>query len=345
VTDRPTMTHTALLAGTLCLLAGSALVGCGKEDGTAGLEVQDNDLLVEDTGFEDSVATLTDDDGVTLESSIEVEEIEVATGVDVLLDWSGLTQDLWGRPLDPELDAQRASLFHFNMDDLDAVMDGILHGTLYQSALDMQVTCQSETASCHMSEFSFMLGHAVDVVEAFSQDGGLWLLAVQSNDGSQDLAYLALVPVDDAGTETAQVDDGSSVGHIDSDTADLPVVTVAHDGVMRVDWAGLSQDILGDTMDSRVIDSLKLARVPEDALDDPQQLVLHLDEVARELWVAQIPNSESSFPLADVQRAEDGARGFEGPDGPDAWLLTLACNSCGDPMPRFLTRVTWEGEP
>jgi hypothetical protein len=336
------MTRAALLAAAFCLSAGSTLVGCDEDDLSSGVEVQEGDIVVEDTGFEDPVVTLTDDDGATLESSIEVAEVEVATGVDVLLDWSRLTQDLWGNPLDPLADAQRASLYHFNMDDLDAVIDGILHGTLYQSVLDLQVTCRSETASCHMSEFSFMLGHAVDVVDMFEQADGIWLLAVQSNDGQQDLAYLALVPVPGAGAETAEVSDASSTGHLDADMHDLPVVTVAHDGQMVVDWSALTRDCFGDQLDPRLIDSLKLARVPEDLLDDPQQVIVHLGEVAEELWVASVPNSQSSFPLADVQRAETGARGFQGPDGPDAWLLTLSCAGCGDLLPRYLTRVTWD---
>ncbi|MFH1462805.1 MAG: hypothetical protein ABIO70_00255 [Pseudomonadota bacterium] len=334
-------TTLAALGATLCLLSGFALGGCDDTTQPADVDVEEGDIVVEDTGLDETVATLTDEDGATIEGSIEVERLEVATGVDVLLDWSGLTQDLWGRPLDPETDAQRASLYHFNMDDLAAVLDGLLHGTLYQSVLDLQVTCESDTASCRMSEFSFMVGHAVDVVEMFEDADGLWLLAVQSNDGRQDLAYLALVPVEGSENDTAEVKDDSSSGRLDADMHALPLVTVEHDGVMKVDWSGLSHDSLGDSMDPRMIDMIEVARVPVALLDDPHEVVVNLHEVAEELWMGLVPNSESSFALVNVQNMDSGAFDFQGPNGSDAWLLTLSCSACNDPLPRFLTRLAW----
>ncbi|MFH1462804.1 MAG: hypothetical protein ABIO70_00250 [Pseudomonadota bacterium] len=341
----PTTTRAIRLGAALCLAVGFALAGCDEGSLPIDTGIPEWDIEEQDTGLDATISTLTDNDGASMVGSLEVEQIEVTMGVDALLDWSGLTQDLWGRPLDPLTEAQRASLYHFNIDDLDAVLDGLLHGSLYQSVLDLQVTCASETASCHMSEFSFMLGHAVDVVEVFGKSDGLWLLAIQSNDGAEDLAYLVLVPVEAGGSDTALVHDGSSSGHLDADMGALPVVTVEPDGVMRVDWSGLTTDCLGDTMDPRLIDSLKLARVPEEKLADPLEVVMHLHEVAEELWVAQVPNSESSFPLAEMHNAETGAKGFQGPDGPDAWLLILECSTCGDALPRFLTRLAWADEP
>lgn len=284
---------------------------------------------------------LEDTDSARVEVSVEVDELEVAAGVDVLLDWSGLSVDMWGRPLEPLVDAQRASLYHFTISDLDEVLDGLIHGTLPQSVLELQVGCASETASCYLSEFAFMMGHEVDVVERFEEGDGIWLLAIESNDGSEDLAYLSLVPVEGHELDLARVTDDSSVQHLDTDLRALPLVTVARDGVMMVDWGELSTDCLGDPMDPRLIDRVVAARVPDEALDDPEPVLLALHEVALELWRAQVPNSASSFPLAELEDVTTGQRGFAGPDGPDAWLLLLACTTCGDAYPRFVTQLAW----
>ena len=298
-----------------------------------------------DTGLEAGPAVLDDEDNAEVEASIEVQELEVAAGVDVLLDWSGLSVDLWGRPMDPLEDARRASLYRFTHDDPAEILDGLIHGTLPQSALDIQVSCQSKTASCYLSEFAFVMGHPVDVVERFEEGGGTWLLAVESNDGVEDLAYLVLVPSDASTVEIVEITDDSSVERLDVDLDQLPVVEVRRDGGMMVDWSELRTDLLGDDLDPRVVDRLAVARLPHDALDDPERVMTQLREVALELWLADIPNSASSFPLVELQESDTGEGGFAGPDGQDPWLLFLGCSSCGDPLPRFVSKLAWaEGQ-
>jgi len=298
-----------------------------------------------DTGTVENAAVLRDEDNGAVEASLEVEELEVAAGVDVLLDWSGLHEDLWGRPLAPLEDAQRASLYHFVLDDPTEILEGLVHDSLPQCVLDLHVRCQSKTASCLLSEFTFYSGHSVDVVEQFQEADGTWLLAVESNDGAEELAFLVLVPVDSSTVGLAELTDGSSAQHLDVDLEQLPVVEVRRDGAMMVDWSELRTDLLGDELDPRVVDRLAVARVPHDALDDPERVMTQLRAVALELWLAEIPNSASSFPLVELQESNTGEQGFAGPEGQDPWLLLLGCSSCGDPLPRFVSKLAWaEGQ-
>lgn len=325
------------LATLVALLALAS--GCATEP-TVQADLHDFSVEVEDD-TENSVSILDDVDGAQVDTDLEVQELEVAAGVDVLLDWSELSVDLWGRPLDPLLDARRATLYHFTIDDLELLLDGLVNGDLSQSVVGLQVSCESETASCYLSEFAFMMGHEIDVVERFEEGDGTWLLAVQSNDGREDLAYLVLVPVESSAVGQAQVTDDSSIQSVDTDLWELPVVEVQDDGVMEVDWSELTTDCQGKPMDPRLIDSISAARVPDEAMDDPHQVLLHLDEVALERWVAQVPNSASAFPLAELVDPTTGAPGFEGPVGDDTWLLMLSCSTCGEALPRFVTQLDW----
>ncbi len=321
----------------LCVLA--LAVGCAD---TVAPDIDNGEITpTEPPAPQDDSVLLEDEDGVDLQTSLEVEQIEVAAGVDVKLDWSGLEHDLWGQPLEPLVEAQRAALYHFTIDELDEVLEGIAAGTLPQSVLDMQVHCESETCSCHLSEFSFMVGHELDVVGRFEEGDGTWLLAVQSNDGGQDLAYLSLVPVDGSAADEAYVTDDSSGNHVDGDMDALQEVLLERGEPMVVDWSQLSIDSQGQPLDPLLLDGIAVARVTEGALQDSDSLFTQLHSVAEELWMGAVPNASSSYDLVELEDIDAGVTGFPGPDGTDPWLLMLGCSTCGDPLPRFGSRLAW----
>ena len=299
------------------------------------------ELVAEPVITETGTLALQDADGVPVSTVLEVEQFLTSAGTDLLVDWSELRHDLWDQPLEPTLDAQRVMLYHFRDNDLAMLLDGIEQGTLSQSVVDLQVSCQTETASCALSEFTFMVGHEIDVVERFVEGDGAWLLVVQSNDGAERLAYLAVRPSVDVNVAEVAINDGSSTRRLEAELSDSPALVVDADTPLVVDWSALTTDSLGGDLRPGELDTLTLARVPLAALDDPDAVLRFLPDLADELWVGDA-SASASLPLADLVDMDSGAEGFAGFGGPGAWLLALSCEACGDTIPRFVTRLDVE---
>jgi hypothetical protein len=321
-------TKASSLFPQLCAVAGfsALMLGCYEP-----VELVAEPVVVDTLVLQDAV-------GIPVSTFLEVEQLVASAGTDLLVDWSELRHDLWGAPIEATLDAQRVMLYHFRIDDQAMLLEGIEQGTLSQSVVDLQVSCQSETARCTLSEFTFMVGHEIDVVERFVEGAGAWLLVVQSNDGTEELAYLSVRPSADVNVAEVAINDDSSVRRLEAELADSPAVLVTADVPLVVDWSALTTDSLGEALQPNELDTLMLARVPEAALGDPDAILTDLWVVADEVWVGDAPTTPS-LPLAELVNLDSGARGFAGFAGSGTWLLTLGCEACGDTMPRFVTRL------
>ena len=61
---------------------------------------------------------------------VERPSLTLCNGCDVSLDWSQLTHDLVGNPMDPLVDATQLSLYVFDSNDADALAEGLVGQTL-----------------------------------------------------------------------------------------------------------------------------------------------------------------------------------------------------------------------
>jgi hypothetical protein len=281
--------------------------------------------------------SLVDEQGAWVDTRLEVLTQVAAAEADLVLDWSALRHDLWGRPLEPTIDAQRVMLYHFRIDDLASVLDGLEDGSLPQSVVDLQVSCESEAARCAFSEFTFTAGHDIDVAGRFREGDGTWLVQVQRSDGQEAVAYLALEPDLDSTAVLIPVTDRSSTRRLEAELRSSPTIPLLGEALL-LDWTALTTDCLGDPLLPGDLDELILARVPDLALDHPEELLLDLPAIAEELWIGDA-GGYASFPTAQLVELESGEQGFAGPQGVGSWVLTLGCSACDDPLPRFVARL------
>ena len=284
------------------------------------------------------IVALQDADCAPVASRLDVRLQPAAVGVDLLLDWSGLHHDLQGQPLDPGVDAQRAMLYHFRVDDLDSLLEGIEQGTLAQSAVDLQVSCQTESSACLLSDFTFMAGHEIDVVERFVEGDGIWLVAVQRSDGGETVAYLGLEPSEGSDNQRVEITDDSGARSYRVDLEGGPGIELPAVSELLLDWSGLTLDVLGDPVLSSRLDLLTLARLPHDALDQGLIPMQDLPWVAEEVWVGDA-RGFASFPVAELVDLDSGAQGFPGLGGEGSWVLTLGCSACDDTLPAFVVSL------
>ncbi len=279
---------------------------------------------------------LGDEDNSSVSLSLDVEQRALAAESDVLIDWTSLSNDAWGVPLTTMPAADRALLYHFDDMSLDRVLSELVDGSLSPTSVSLDVSCETTSSACSLSDFAFHDSHPIDVVERFRAGSGTWLLTLRQGNSPDDLAYLSLQPSSDSSEDVAVVTDRSSAGRASSDLGDL--VPLYAGGHQSVDWSELTLDTRGLELHPYRLDRLVVARVSHEALDDVEAVVLDLEGEADELWSADV-DGVTSFPLGDLVHADTGERGFPGFGGTDGWVLSLSCTSCGDPIPEFVTRM------
>jgi hypothetical protein len=309
---------------------------------TLGLACAPAPSTVDTGSFEGALILLNDEQGAPVRSELEVMLQPVRAGVDVMVDWSQLRHDVWGRPLDPLAETDRVTLLHLRL-DLQATLDGLAQGTIPQSAVDLQVGCTSDEARCAFSEFSFAAGHPVDLIERFQPGDGCWLLSVQHSGSGADAAFLALLPVPDAEPTVASIDDRSSARWVDVDLRALPTVELPLGGHPVLDWGDLATSSTGGALEPSQLDLLGIAHLPDSSLDEGSLALLSVGEIADRRWSADTAG-RTSLPLSELIDADSGEPGFPLVLAPGTWLLTLHRDSAQQPYPAFVSRLVQHDE-
>jgi len=310
----------------LALFAAATFAAAGCDPAAEPSRFVEEGLLVEEV-------SLTDADNAELTVHLEIERLDVAEHSDLLLDWSALSQDMWGgAELLPGY-ASQVSLRYFPGLDLEALAAGLADDSLMQSDVAVEVECESAEQQCRLSEFTFEAGHVYDTIGAFEAGSGTWLLTVRGEGSAEDLAYLALRPSNSSFSEQAALTDTSSVARVEARWAEP--VPVAADGAARLDWSALTLDAQGAPLALYRVDRLELALVPGEALADPEALLTALSEQALEHWSADV-TGRTELALPELLDGTEDFPGFEvaGAEG-DRWVLSLACSTCGEALPAF----------
>jgi len=308
------------LCGCLLLFFGGACapVGTAPEEGTGVLSLQD-------------------DDNAALSVSLEVQQQTMAAGQDILLDWSNLRTDMWGRDLDPLVDIENPTLRHFGRADLNEIIDGLVAESLPQSAVALQVSCTVQEAACFLSEMAFDDDHPIDVVELFEEGEGTWLLELRHAGNGESVAYQALAPSNLGTDEVAWVTGHSSSAAAWVELAQpLTLPAVAMDELVLT-WDEITMDSRGHDLDPWRLDRFTLARLDHEDVQSGEATLLNLEAMTEEAWHADI-EGVSTLHLSSL---EDAANQHRLPDlsTPGLWLLTLECSTCTNPLPDVLIRL------
>lgn len=272
-TIKALLLHRTSVAGAHVALA-ALLSGCGP--------------VVEDTGGDPSDVTplvLDDGHGWALEVDLEIEQRSVSSDADFELDWSGIDHDLWGRA-DLEGEPARLILYSFPALNPDEVVARLASADLAQADVGIHVQCASAEQRCALEDFVFEAGHAVDLGALFVEGGGTWLAMVYSDALSAALAYLVLIPSDEAAhAPLVPITSASSSGALRLEAADpLPVTG----SPASLDWHGLTVDSQGRSLRLNEVEQLVVARVPDADPEGLGHVLSDLASTATELWTADV---------------------------------------------------------
>lgn len=254
-----------------------------------------------------------------MSASLAVPTLAVDPTADVRLAWDGLAADTLGVPPAPVVEALFTS---FRSSDAAAIADGLVAGTLSQSATVIQFLCAPTDDACRFSEFE-VSGHDFRVADSFGADDATWLLSLWGAD-ADGIVGLAFVTPDGATGEARYGAPPAAVGFGSVDAAEDDVEMPA--GVdLDLDWAALTRDTRGRALDPARIDAAALIHLDVDR-----------DEVPARLEAETFAGAAlTRLPVADSVSLGELGR----PDGLDAegtWLLALFVSADWAPVPVYL---------
>lgn len=290
-------------------------------------------LLATACGPGEGTALLSADQNYDFSSTLSVEVQEIAAGQDAVVDWSELSVDQLGKEIaTSEVD----QLMIVRFEDLSQaeVLDLAAKDCLKQKDVTgvVEVFPEDSDTQAMLSDFQ-LIGYNVDPAEQFQEDMGTFLMSVYTSEmaGVRMSSFLAPSTASEngfvgVGNETSQI-----AFQVDLDAGNrLPLDTTA------LDWAELEVPTDCGTFPINKFDGLMIGRYDDKGLEALEGDFLKVDELADELWTADI-EGRSSLELSEAFNAAGEA--FPGFDTDSIWLVALRCFTCNNPAPPYLALV------
>ena len=270
----------------------------------------------------DDVLRLVGDGGSCgLTATLGVSSQVVDPGVDVRISWEDLTLDLLGLPL---AEVQQLRLWAFSGLGEAELAAGLVAGSIEQSSVLTQYTCQPQAQACSFSELE-VFGHDYDVRDDFGVLDATWLITLHGADrrGLQAVGF-----IQPGSGELASLDDQS--GSMSLELTLAPALAVAQGSGPSLDWSGLDTDAQGHPLSAYRLDMLGLFHLPV-AIDQLEATLREQGLADASAWWLDVAGRDDAS-LEELQ----GEQGFAGIDDQGTWLLALFESSGVSPLPRVL---------
>ncbi len=317
----------------MMLLALLALLGCtGPSDDTG-------------TAPFDGRFVFTDANNYSYTSAIDVAAQEVQLGQDVTFDWSGLTTDLLGHPIDPATDIDLVWVVQFPTLTEDEVVAAIVAETLLQMDVGPYIQFDNDPANgttARMSEFVVPPATPIVPEDDFVDGAGTWL--VRGTTGLLENRMLGFMrPTDTSANHTFVLGSDSATLDFQADLASLTDFRFDTEPTSYVaDWSGLETHANGNDILLDSLDQLMVARYDGLTLDDIAADFIDVELIASEIYTADVYGALDYTADLSLATNADGVAFSGFPDG-SLWLVALRCTACTNPAPPFLTVVQREG--
>ena len=293
-------------------VAGLGLVACGAGDGLAVLEAGQN---------------------YAFESTLSVGSQDIAAGQDAQVDWSELSVDQLGKSMNPD-EVDQLIIVRFEELTEAQVLEKAAKDCLQQKDITGVVEHFPGTGEtrANLSDFQ-LIGYNVDPAEQFQEGMGTFLLNAYTDGlpGTRMLSFISPNALSES-LNVSLLNDSASVDFV----VDLSVGERLSIDTLSIDWAKLEVPTDCGSFPINKYDWLMGARYDGKVLADLEADVLRVDELASEVWNADI-EGRSTYDLLDLVSEEGNA--FTGFDTDSLWLLALRCTTCNNPAPPFLTIV------
>lgn len=278
----------------------------------------------------------TDSNNYSYESTISIQSVPAAPGVEPCFDWSQLTTDIRGRPFDGDVDEAYFTLMEQSQ---EATIIKFEQNTFLNddAAAPYGDNPSDEERSVCANEFE-VAGNRFEVDDFIP--GGDWLITLakarNSPAGGVDpVMSLFVVPEEGSTTSEFAVRDDSMTLTIDAlDLMSAPRIPVSR-RTNKADWSNVMQDVYGNSYSNQDGDDLFLAWFDVSSVAEIEEQFLTLDTAAAELYRRRVATFVT---LEDLSSATDAqGRAFPGFRRDGIWVFGIACSQCTNPAPLLLS--------
>jgi len=277
----------------------------------------------------------TDADNYSFTASWDIAEYPLAEAVDIVIDWSQLTQDMYGRTFDPTDGVETSQILVFQDQTIEQIEQMFSEDLL--AAIDVGTfvfTDITGSTSVRLSDHT-LFGTDVDIEEYFTE-GRVWLWLLTIGDTPCTGYRIAAFLQPTSGSEETQLvlGDGATDISIDANLVDVMPVEVPTCVPLDVFQNMLTLDGQQQSFDPDDYVRLALGYYPDSSIEEVQSTIPDIESMADEYWLLDLEEGEER--LVDGDFSTRGTP-FEGVTSGDTWLLALDCADCSVPAPPFLT--------
>ena len=303
----------------------------------------------------DGRIAITDDTNYSFSSHLDIGVTVARGGYDLVFDWSALTQDLRGRPLDPveDIDLVTVSWWNLTPEELEATIDEDGLGTPSRTLLTAHPGDRGSDdpmTSVRLLELT-VFRNEVPVDELwrrfdpslpdYEYDGATFMLTAHTGEdplsGIRMLGFFTLAL--DAPTTTVALTGTTTTLDYSASLTDIPRLAVpARTAELVVDWSQMTTTAMGSPYDETQITEAVVAHFVDLAPTDLETHFLSLPELASGWWSADVTahNSKNLHELVDATGAP-----FSGIDPTGTWVVALFCTvNCINPAPWSITLLS-----
>jgi hypothetical protein len=274
-------------------------------------------------------------------AGFETEQIlEIEAQQEVTVDWSAMTTDLRGRPLDPST-VEQVALLNVKAPP-EEVFRMIAENDIGSDDLqDQTLFVNDGLTSANLSEFE-ITDLRFDLALLEERADRTWLVSLMNvSDGRNDILGTAVfqpkAEVD--GHEVVFFDGISRLTDVQVDIATkAPLTTKEGLGSYSLDWSGLAVDTFGHAIVAEQADELFIGHYSGDVASVEADF-LQIDTIADELYRLDVYGTTGAL-LGEAVDARGGSFGGFTRDG--TWLVGIVCTGCATPAPLILGHVQVE---
>ena len=309
------------------------LVACSPGGGVAGCNGTNETA-------EGGDVVLTDDNNYTYVPTLGMGEAKVQSETDSTVDWSALTTDIRGRPVDPASVEQiyLVEFIGFTQEDL---VDKIEANDLYQKDTESAYIFDNSAGVTSTSLSTFSILDNEFKPEDFTEDSTrVWLVSLINHpEGANDVLQSKFITPLDAATETELVftDDCTTLGvEVNMDDPIPPAEPEIGGNRWTLDWSPVTSDVNGRTWDPLVGDKLQIGWF-DATVAEVEAEFLRLDSEADEFYTLNVYGKTGVTDLSDATERSGAA--FSGFTSEGVWVAAIACTTCLSPAPLYLAVV------
>ncbi len=284
---------------------------------------------------------LLDENNFTYAPTLGMAEVEVRSEVDVTVDWSALTVDLRGRPVEAAA-VEQVYLVEFVGFTHAELIDKIEANDLYNSDTEEAYIFDNAAGvtSALLSTFS-ILSDEFEPSTFVEDPSRVWLVSLINHpEGANDVLQSKFVtPLDAAtGSDLAFTDGCTTLDvEVNMDDGIPPVVPERMGDVWTVDWSAVTVDVNDRPWHTQLGNKLQIGHFDVETVAEVEAKFLQLDTEADAFYTRDVLGSTG---VTDLSTATDSSgAAFEGFTADGIWVVAIACTTCLSPAPMYLAVV------